>query len=90
MGDILSSLNVHCVFGTKNREPLSAQKLPGRICQFLKKHGIALKNDIFGIDRAVVFGRPSGTQAERSPGPGDKSLGYCHMSLRDVSLSQLS
>jgi len=43
-----------------------------------------LKNDIFGIDRAAVFGRPSGTQALCGPGPGDKSPGYCHMSLRDA------
>ena len=33
----------------------------------------ALKNDILGIDRAVVFGRPSGAQAPCGPGPGDKS-----------------
>jgi hypothetical protein len=31
------------------------------------------------------FGRPSGTQAPHGvPEPGDKSPGYCHLSLRDA------
>jgi hypothetical protein len=46
----------------------------------------ALKNDIFGIDRAAVFGRPSGTRPHVVPEPGDKSPGYSHLSLRDEAL----
>jgi hypothetical protein len=30
------------------------------------------------------FRHPSGTQAPRVPEPGDKSPGYCHLSLRDA------
>ena len=40
----------------------------------------SLRLMLFGIDRLAV----SGTQNPRGPGPGDKSPGYCQMSLRDA------
>jgi hypothetical protein len=36
-----------------------------------------------------AFGRPSGTRASCASGPGDKSPGYCHMSLRDEGTKNL-
>jgi Transposase IS200 like len=36
---------------------------------FLRNTASALKNDIFGIDRAAVFGRPSGTRPHVVPNP---------------------
>jgi hypothetical protein len=62
----------------------SAQKLSGRICQFSKRNTVsALKNDIFGIDRAAVIRASLRYAAPWGPDPGDKSPGYSHLSLRD-------
>jgi hypothetical protein len=53
MADTFSSLNVHCVFSTKNREPLLLGEIKERFWafmggiakqnSFLKKHGIGFE-----------------------------------------------
>jgi hypothetical protein len=49
---------------------------------FLKKHGIGFGEHVFGIDRAAVLGRPSGTQTHVVPDPAINRRA-CHMSLWD-------
>jgi hypothetical protein len=71
LADTFSSLNVHFVFARRIANLCWwAKSRRARICQYSKETRYRLlKNDIFGIDRAAVFGRPSGTRPHVLPNP---------------------
>jgi REP element-mobilizing transposase RayT len=61
MADTFYSLNVHCVFSTKNREPLLVGETKDRLWAFMGR--IAKQNRIKGLESTTGTGlkRPSGT-----------------------------